>query len=116
MEDRLFTNAGTRVYPLATHERLKQVDMLRLKVTMNQVGNYIESRGLNPDGSHNNNSLIKIGAIRTGEKRPAKAGEWFISGAIPEAYRMPNDSTVTQTIAKLITYRLETVVKVVEIG
>lgn len=26
-------------------------------------------------------------AIKTGEKRPPKEGEWYLSGAIPEAYK-----------------------------
>jgi len=37
---------------------------------------------------------------RTGEFRPPKKGEWFISGAIPEAYQAPNDLSTAYLIAK----------------
>jgi hypothetical protein len=29
--------------------------------------------------------------IRTGEYRPPRAGEYYLSGAVPTAYRAPND-------------------------
>ena len=29
--------------------------------------------------------------VRTGEKRPPRKGEWYLSGAIPQAYQAPND-------------------------
>lgn len=41
-------------------------------------------------------------AKRTGEFRPPKQGEYYISGAIPEAYRAPNDLTSSFYIAKLV--------------
>jgi hypothetical protein len=50
------------------------------------------------DGSH---YMAEI----TGEYRPPRAGEWYISGAIPEAYRMPGDSTIPQHIARLVRVR-----------
>lgn len=37
--------------------------------------------------------------IRTGERRPPKKGEWYISGAIPKAYKAPNDLTHNHVIA-----------------
>lgn len=37
----------------------------------------------------------------TGEKRPPRKGEWYLSGAIIEAYRAPNDLTQSFHIAKL---------------
>ncbi len=39
------------------------------------------------------------GAIRTGEFRPPRKGEWYISGAIPAAYRAPNDLSTSYHIA-----------------
>jgi hypothetical protein len=38
----------------------------------------------------------------TGEFRPPKRGEWYISGAIPEAYLAPNDLTVSYHIGVLV--------------
>lgn len=29
--------------------------------------------------------------VRTGEFRPPRAGEWYLSGAHPEAWKAPND-------------------------
>jgi hypothetical protein len=43
---------------------------------------------------------VLIGAIMTGEKRPPKAGEWYVSGATPEAYMAPNDLTSICHIAR----------------
>jgi len=43
-----------------------------------------------------------IKAELTGEKRPPKAGEWYISGAIPEAYLAPNDLSTPFDIAALV--------------
>lgn len=42
-----------------------------------------------------------IVAVWTGEKRCPKAGEWYLSGAIIEAYRAPNDLTTEYHIAQL---------------
>jgi hypothetical protein len=43
-----------------------------------------------------------VGAERTGEFRPPKAGEWFLSGAIVGAYRAPNDLPTAYYIARLV--------------
>ena len=44
-----------------------------------------------------------VKARRTGEKRPPKKGEWYLSGAIAEAYQAPNDLTHPEVIAELVT-------------
>jgi len=41
-------------------------------------------------------------AVKTGEKRKPLKGEWFISGAIPEAYKAPNDLSQEYFIAKIV--------------
>ncbi len=43
-----------------------------------------------------------IAAKMTGEKRPPKAGEWYLSGAIIGAYLATNDLTTSYYIAKLV--------------
>ena len=43
-----------------------------------------------------------IVAISSGEKRPPRAGEWYLSGAIVEAYRAPNDLAAAYHIARLV--------------
>lgn len=41
-----------------------------------------------------------------GERRPPKRGEWFLSGAVVEAYRAVADLTVAYPIARIVTGRL----------
>lgn len=41
----------------------------------------------------------------TGEVRPPRSGEWFLSGAIVEAYYAPNDLTSSYPIAEIVTDR-----------
>lgn len=48
--------------------------------------------------------LIKMGVIKTDEYRNVKKNEWYISGAIPTAYRAPNDLGMKFRIGKLIKY------------
>lgn len=48
----------------------------------------------------------EIRAIATTEFRKPKAGEWYISGAVPEAYRAMRDLDVEFTIAELVLTRL----------
>lgn len=43
-----------------------------------------------------------VRAVWTGEKRPPKRGEWYLSGAIVEAYRAPNDLSTPFHIARLV--------------
>lgn len=45
---------------------------------------------------------VGIRAVPTGEMRPPKAGEWFLSGAIVEGYRASNDISAPYHIAKLV--------------
>lgn len=40
-------------------------------------------------------------AVMTGEFRPPRKGEWYISGAIPAAYRARNDLSTPYHIAIL---------------
>ena len=51
--------------------------------------------------------VTNIRAIATGEYRIPKKGEWYLSGAIIEAYFAPEDFVVTPYyIAKLVRTRL----------
>lgn len=44
-------------------------------------------------------------AVATGEYRPPKSGEWYLSGAIVEAYYAPNDLSTDYAIARIVTCR-----------
>jgi hypothetical protein len=57
----------------------------------------------NVDGFH-------IMAEKTGEIACPKAGEWYLSGAIPTAYRMPHDCTSAYHMAKLVLVERRSVV------
>ena len=70
------------LYPLADRPKMADLEIL----------------GLKP------NKLLgqRVKAIYTGEKRPPRKGEWFLSGGIIEAYRASNDLNVPYHIAKLV--------------
>lgn len=53
-----------------------------------------------------------IKAVMIGRIRPPLKGEWYLSGAVPLAYRAPNDLTTSYHIMKLV--RVETVTTVTE--
>jgi len=58
-------------------------------------------------------SVGPIKAVATGEKRPPKKGEWYLSGATAEAYRAPNDflPDMVYQIARLVETETITIVK-----
>ncbi len=60
-----------------------------------------------PEGYRN------IRAIMTGEKRAPRKDEWYISGAIPEAYRASNDLSMIFHIARLVKVETKTVETIV---
>lgn len=53
-------------------------------------------------------------AVWTGEKRTPKKGEWYLSGAIVEAYKAPNDLSTVFHIAKLVKIKREMVERIVQ--
>jgi hypothetical protein len=58
--------------------------------------------------------FFTIAAIATGEKRPPKKGEWYLSGSIIEAYRAFDDLSTSYHIAKLVKTRTVTTIEIVE--
>lgn len=57
-----------------------------------------------------------IMAVPTGEFRPPRAGEWFLSGATVEAYRTDNNISTAYGIARLVKVKKVTTTKVVQYG
>ena len=53
--------------------------------------------------------LKNIRVESTGEYRCPKKGEWFISGAIPEGYKAPNDLLTPYHIGILVEVEIKTV-------
>jgi hypothetical protein len=59
--------------------------------------------------------VCHIVAVKTGEYRPVQRGEWYISGAIQEAYRAGGDwNHMNFWIAKLVVVRKVTRMEIVE--
>ena len=57
-----------------------------------------------------------ISAVRTSSRREPKKGEWYLSGAIPTAYKAPNDLSTEYVIAKLVKVESVMIHRIVEIG
>lgn len=49
-----------------------------------------------------------VRAVRTGEFREPRKGEWYLSGAPREAYRAPNDLGCPYSIMRLVVTKLVT--------
>ena len=50
-------------------------------------------------------------AVKTGEFREPKSGEWYLSGAIPEAYKTRNQLSTKYHIMKIVRVETKTVTK-----
>jgi len=61
------------------------------------------------------NNVVGIMAVKTGEMRPPKAGEWYICGTTPHAWKAKEDYQTAYEIAKLVTTRTKTKTKITEI-
>lgn len=64
-------------------------------------GNFLPSIEMYPKG---------VMAIRTGEYRAPKAGEWYLSGAKPSAWKAPNDFIDNMKFHIMRLVKVETVV------
>ena len=56
---------------------------------------------------------INIRAVMAGEFRCPKKGEWYLSGAMVEAYRAPNDLWTGYHIAKLVRVKINTIIEII---
>lgn len=66
--------------------------------------------------SFNERSAIahhKIKAVWTGGKRKPKAGEWYLSGAIIEAYLAKHNLDTEYHIARLVLIEHQTITKII---
>jgi len=81
---KVYTQDGIRLYPLES-----------LFLAIKWAKKLIEEE-------KKNNEYYRIMAIDSGEFRPAKKGEFYLSGAIPCAYRSLGNSKISNHIAKLV--------------
>jgi hypothetical protein len=54
---------------------------------------------------HSDNAIM---AINSRQRRCPKKGEWYLSGALPKAYRSPNDLSTEYLIATIVRVKKET--------
>tara|TARA_R110002096_G_scaffold66682_2_gene162220 strand:- start:34938 stop:35174 length:237 start_codon:yes stop_codon:yes gene_type:complete len=52
----------------------------------------------------------KVKAVYSGQFRPPRKGEWFMSGSIVEAYKAKSDMTVSYHIARLVKVQMKEVI------
>jgi len=67
------------------------------------AGKYLKSNGIN------------IRAKVTGEYREPRKGEWYISGARPQAYKAPNDLNTKFMVAVLVKVDIKTKTIITEV-
>jgi hypothetical protein len=74
------------------------------------MGNTVRRDGLYPvaegEALPAGNTRTNTMARWTGEFRAPRSGEWYLSGAIVEAYRAPSDLTMEFHIARLVVGRM----------
>lgn len=69
---------------------------------MNKIGTYPVAIGDMNIRERKKYGMVNVGAVRTGEFRRPQRGEWFVSGAKPQAYKAPNDLSTEYHIAILV--------------
>ena len=93
------TANGTAYYPLAEQPRTPDYERAGL------------GTGLGPRAANWRNPFCPGGGLaakRTGEKRCPRAGEWYLSGGPPQAWRVPNDLSTVFHILELVLVRTTT--------
>lgn len=83
-------------------DRLTRAEAEACGVERDSIAHHLWGQGLK-DGKY-------VAAIKTTEFRAPKAGEWYLSGAEPLAYRAPNDLTTPFRIMRLAVVERRTVV------
>jgi len=94
-------------------DRPTTADLDKLGLKSKDVTGPLHSLGMGPsvrDGKR------AIRAKYTGQKRPPRKGEWYLSGSTPTAWRAPNDLTTPYHIARLVLIEETVVETVVEIA
>jgi len=87
-------------YPLG--DRPTDADCQPLGLRAGNVTSGLCSLGVAAGNVKGSQGQRRIKAVWTGEKRPPRKGEWYLSGAIIAAYRAPNDLSSEYHIARLV--------------
>ena len=91
----------SELYPLAASERMSREECEHFGA---------KNEGLASLGMTHKNMRARW----TGEKRPPRKGEWYLSGAIVEAYKAANDLTTDYHIARLVRIEERTILQIVQ--
>lgn len=77
------------------------------KIKLYQLGDRHSEQKFGPMRTigHSDNAIM---AIKSDQFRCPKKGEWYLSGALPKAYRSPNDLTNEYRIATIVRVKKET--------
>lgn len=78
---------------------------------MKQGNLYPVGEGLGSLGINWGFPVLRFQVESTGEFRPPKKNEWYISGATPEGYKAPNNLTTAFHIGRLVEIKTETIIK-----
>ncbi len=97
-----------KIYPVM--DPLNKVDAKLLGVGYNCINQFQKCL----KSQEANAPIVFIGAVNTGEFRRPKKGEWFLSGAVGEAYRAPNDVSKDYYIGKLVKFKKVTTMVIVK--
>lgn len=104
---------GRKIFPLVDRITDEDKKALGLELDKLETSHTRIDTKTTPGTSPRFGEFVLVGAVMTGDYRPPKMGEWYISGAIPEAYRQPREgATIPARIATLVKYKTETIIKV----
>jgi hypothetical protein len=92
-----------KLYPVCDNVSLDELEALGFKKGETS-GKRMASLGM---------PVTNVMAVRTGEYRNPLKGEWYLSGAIPSAYRAPNNFISAYYILKLVRVKTETRIVIV---
>ena len=104
------SSKGVKLYPLGDFITADERTSLGLAgVRFNEQAN-----SSNIGVSGNNTRKFFVRAITTGEVRPPRKGERYISGAQPEAWLAPNDLSSAEHIATVVVVEPKLIIDIVE--
>lgn len=84
--------------------------MLKGYFKLGERASYNESETLNLPKCYGYFIQRGLRAKATGEKRPPKKGEWYLSGAVIEAYRAKDNLDTSYHIAQLVKVEEKTII------
>ena len=97
----------SNVYPVALSEQRYLIPVARKAGLKVEIA-FRSSRGIPIEGG----AWITIQAVRKGVFAPPRKGDWYLSGAIPEAYFARNNLTAPCHLLKLVLVRTEVVTRI----